>query len=627
MKKIFTFLLLVSFGSLMAANTTEEVTCPTASATVSSSTICSGETTGIALTSNVVGTTYTWQVLPNNLLGASSGSGNAINQTLAVINSNYSGTVDYIITPFADNCTGTPIQVTITVNPGPEIFASPIPQSICNGSSTYLSLSSFNPDTTYSWNVVMTDVTGGSSGTNTTGSINQILTLTGQGPGQAVYTVTPFLGGCIGTPVTIICNVYPRPTVTVNSPTVCSGSSATVTATPGASGTYTYSWTVPPGAANPGNVASFTTTTAGTYSVIASNNGCESASASGVVTVKPAAGSFNLQCGGYNDPGHPNALYIDWSNVVGITNFNYSYSINGDPIVTGSQSAPSSMYITTNGQPVTFTLSGTGTVCVAPETITVNPIPTVTVNSSTICSGSTATVTATLGTSGSHSYTWTVPAGVPNPGNVPSFTTTTAGTYFVIVSNNDGCGSASASGIVTILPSPDITATATNQSINSGDLTNISLSSNSPGATYQWTVTQNNVTGATSGSGNTINQQLSLINTALQGSATYTITSMSGGCSRNVTAITITVNSNLDTNDFNSPNFIVSPNPVTDILNIKNNQTINKVTAFNQLGQMVLQKEYNNNEVQLDFSALKTGIYFISVDSGKKQSTFKIVKN
>lgn len=464
MKKIFTFLLLVSFGTLMAANTAK-VTCPTVTATPSSQTLCSGETTNIQLTSDLANTTFSWSVTQSGVSGCFSGSGNSINQTLTAVGLS-SGHVVYTITPYANSCSGTPITVSITINPKPQIFASGNSNTICSGEFSDIVITSNISGTIYSWTVAENGVTGAMAGNSSINpvEINDMLTTIGNNPGTVTYTISPSVNGCSGNPITVTYNVIPTPLVTVNSPTVCSGSSATITATPSIPGTYSYAWIVPEGAANPGNVASFSTSTAGDYYV----------------------------------------------------------------------------FIT-------------------------NPI--------TECS------VAALGT-------------------------------------------------VTVLPSPDITATATNQSISSGDSTDISLSSNSTGATYQWTATQNNVTGATSGSGNTINQQLSLINTALQGSVTYTITaSVSGGCSRNITDITIMVNPNLGTYDFNSQNFILSPNPVSDILNIKNNQTINKVTAFNQLGQMVLQKEYNNNEVQLDFSALKTGIYFISVDSDKKQSTFKIVKN
>ena len=75
----------------------------------------------------------------------------------------------------------------------------------------------------------------------------------------------------------------------VNSPTVCMGSSATVTATSATPGTYSYAWTVPTGATPPGNVSTFATTTAGIYSVIITNlvTGAVSPSASGTVTINP----------------------------------------------------------------------------------------------------------------------------------------------------------------------------------------------------------------------------------------------------------------------------------------------------------------------------------------------------
>jgi len=60
-----------------------------------------------------------------------------------------------------------------------------------------------------------------------------------------------------------------NPTVTVNSPVICASvGSATITATPSPAGTYNYAWIVPIGVTNPGNVASFSASVAGTYSVV-----------------------------------------------------------------------------------------------------------------------------------------------------------------------------------------------------------------------------------------------------------------------------------------------------------------------------------------------------------------------
>ncbi|WP_284651199.1 hypothetical protein, partial [Flavobacterium terrisoli] len=85
--------------------------------------------------------------------------------------------------------------------------------------------------------------------------------------------------------------VNPVPTVTVNSPVKCSNDPAvTITATPNPAGTYTYVWQVPVGAVNPGNVASFSATVGGTYTVTITTTGgtnC-SGSGSGTLTVNPS---------------------------------------------------------------------------------------------------------------------------------------------------------------------------------------------------------------------------------------------------------------------------------------------------------------------------------------------------
>jgi len=83
------------------------------------------------------------------------------------------------------------------------------------------------------------------------------------------YTFTPTPGVC-ATPATMIIVVNPALLVTVNSSSICAGDSTTVTATPAIPGNYNYVWTVPAGATNPGNVASFTTNVVGNYSVVIS---------------------------------------------------------------------------------------------------------------------------------------------------------------------------------------------------------------------------------------------------------------------------------------------------------------------------------------------------------------------
>ena len=85
------------------------------------------------------------------------------------------------------------------------------------------------------------------------------------------YTFTPNGGACASSYSTeILINVVP--TVTVNNATICGNGIANIAATVTPSGNYSFVWTVPSGAVNPGNVDSFNTNVAGNYSVIAYAN-------------------------------------------------------------------------------------------------------------------------------------------------------------------------------------------------------------------------------------------------------------------------------------------------------------------------------------------------------------------
>ncbi|KAF2343094.1 DUF5977 domain-containing protein, partial [Flavobacterium tistrianum] len=81
------------------------------------------------------------------------------------------------------------------------VTATPSTQSILSGEATSISLTTSKIGTTFSWTVVQTGVTGASSGSGT--SIAQTLANTGGADGTAIYTVTPKLGNCSGTPINI----------------------------------------------------------------------------------------------------------------------------------------------------------------------------------------------------------------------------------------------------------------------------------------------------------------------------------------------------------------------------------------------------------------------------------------
>lgn len=173
---------------------------PIATATPSTLTICSGSSTSIALTSSPSGATFTWTVVQTGVSGASSGSGSSIAQVLTATGSS-SGTAVYTITPSMNGCFGAPITVTVTVNPV-SIAATVTPgtTSFCSGGTTNIGLA--GTGTTFTWTVMMSGVTGASAGSGT-GPLTIAQTLTTVSGGTAVYTITPSVGACTGTPTTV----------------------------------------------------------------------------------------------------------------------------------------------------------------------------------------------------------------------------------------------------------------------------------------------------------------------------------------------------------------------------------------------------------------------------------------
>ncbi len=98
-----------------------------------SQTLCSGETTAIALSSGVTGASFNWTISAGtNITGAASGSDVTISQTL--VNSGTSQeTVTYTITPSANGCDGPPTDIIVSVNPALNASATSTPVTTCTG--------------------------------------------------------------------------------------------------------------------------------------------------------------------------------------------------------------------------------------------------------------------------------------------------------------------------------------------------------------------------------------------------------------------------------------------------------------------------------------------------------------
>ncbi|WP_170066871.1 T9SS type A sorting domain-containing protein [Flavobacterium granuli] len=163
-------------------------------------------------------------------------------------------------------------------------FITPISVDFNFGSTEITGIGPFCADDTTAY-LLSAEPSGGTfSGLGVSGTGPYYFTPSSAGAGTHEISYTSSDGSCTGS-INIV--VYANPTVTVNSPTKCASDSAvTITATPSPTGSYNYAWTVPAGVTPPGNVASFSSSIAGVYSVIITNptTSC-TGSGSGTLTV------------------------------------------------------------------------------------------------------------------------------------------------------------------------------------------------------------------------------------------------------------------------------------------------------------------------------------------------------
>jgi hypothetical protein len=342
-----------SLGSCTPATAIGTVTVnPAPTITITPITICSGETTTITATPDQPGGTYLWSTGGTN-------SSISVNPTL---------TTNYSVTYSLGACTPATNTGTITVNPAPTVTITPI--TICSGETEILTATPSELGGTYLWS---TGATTQSISVNPTTNTS--------------FSVTYSLGGCTLAIENSTVFVNPAPTIFVNSITICSGETNTLTATASELG-GNYSWST--GESTPSISVNPTTLTS--YSVTYSLGACTPANATATVTVTPAPAvsiSDITICSGAS--GTLTATPT-------ITGGTYTWSTGGaTPSITVNPAIISTYT-------VTYTL-GACTQAVATATVTVSPPPVVSVTAITICSGEMGTLTATPDQLGG-TYAW-----------------------------------------------------------------------------------------------------------------------------------------------------------------------------------------------------------------------------
>jgi gliding motility-associated-like protein len=388
--------------------------------TVNSPTICAGQTATL-----IAGGTSTY-------LWSTSSTSNPIYVTPLV-------TTNYSLTGTSTLGCSTTTTVNVSVNPLPVVLVnSPI---ICFGQTATLTASG---GTTYSWN---------------TGSISNPLVLS---PGTTTnYTVSGTSLGCTTSTVAVV-TVNPLPVLSVNSPTICIGETATVTAV----GATSYLWNTGFGS----SVITVSPLTTTNYTVIGTTLGCNSFITT-TVTVNPlpivTVASPTICSGLSTLLSASGANTYVWSPVTALSSSTGAF-VTANPTVT-----------------TTYVISGTSVLgCVNSTNTTVYVVSTPTLNAlaspTSVCTGSTSNISAV----GATNYLWS-PGGATTSGISVSPLVTSI--YTVIGSN--GLGALTCNTTQTILVTIIPPATVTTSNLDSTCLGGSTVVYATGGDTYNWNPT------------------------------------------------------------------------------------------------------------------------------------------
>jgi len=460
---------------------------------IATTTGCGTATASLTPTSSVTGTTFNWTATGSGgtLTGFSAtGTGN-INETISNSGTT-TGTVTYVITPVANGCTGTPVNYSVVVNPGPTVTNVITTTTGCGNAVASLTPTSNIAGATFAWTSTSTGgtLTGNSASGN--GNINESITNSGSTTGTVVYSIVPTANGCTGPSVnyTVVINPIPQVTNTIATTTGCQTAIASLAPTSNVAGA-TFTWTATNTA---GTVTGFTANGTGSINETLTNTGTVTGTVVYAITANASGCS-----------GTPvNYTVTIYPNPIVTINGTNAYCSGSNSVLTASGAntytwTPASSLNSPNGNSVTasptlttiYTVNGTdGNNCVGSGTftLTVNPNPTA-VNFSvttSACNAPTGSVTinGTVGGTPIYQYNFN------NAGFSPTtnYTGLAAGSYPIIVRDQNNCTFSTFASIVTATGPSAVTTTLTKDSCgrNTGVIQINSVTGGTPG--YQFSV-------------------------------------------------------------------------------------------------------------------------------------------
>jgi gliding motility-associated-like protein len=410
---------------------------------------------------------YNWSPT-SNMAGSTTGT--------PTVTPSSTATVVYNVTGISNACASIASTVTLTVNPLPVLtVATPSTYTICNGGSQTFTVTGAS---SYTWTPSAT-----LTGANTANPVASPIITT-------VYNVIGTdANNCssVASPATTTVNVIPPPTLTltVNSFTICQGSSQTFTA----SGAGNYSWAPPATILTGSNTATPTAnpTTTTVYTLTAQTSGCApNAPLTVTLTVNPAPSTPTLtnstlnpltECNGTN----PDTVLV--LNPVGATNVPVWY-LNNTVVDTGLTYAPSTAVPGTYTYTVLDSAKATGCTSanagnVLTVTVTILPPPTApTLSNTTLnplkeCQGTNPDTMLVLNAVGANTVPyWYLGPTLVATGFTFSPPTNKAGVFNYIVSDSSkvtGCTNIKAGNALTVtvtILAPPTAPTLTNTTLN-----------------------------------------------------------------------------------------------------------------------------------------------------------------
>jgi hypothetical protein len=461
-----------SAPTVVTVNTTPGTVTPQ-----SSTSFCTG---GSVVLQAPVGTglTYQWYVGVSAIAGATSSSYTATT----------TGNYYVIVTNPTTGCstTSTPTPVTAGAGPNSTITPQGTVSGCQKGSVTLQAVA--QPGLCYQWNLNGTPITGANSDSyvaTAAGSYTVTVTICAQTTCASTTT----------TPTVINLNPLPNATVTPSSVTpFCQGDSVVFSANTGTN--LSYQWYQNGAPISGATASNYAAKANGSYKVMVTNTvtGCSDTNTSIAVSVKPAPNSTITAAG--------NPTFCQGGSVVlnaassGITG--YQWYLNGSTINTGGTSAS---YTASATGLYTVQVTGTNgcTALSIPTSVQVNALPnvvTVPTGSAAVCQGYTTVLSVPSGPG--LTYQWNNGTTAISGATNSTYTTGTAGTYNVLVTNSvTGCFATSSNIVLSVNTPPIATAAATGSTtICQGDSVKMTANTGT-GFFYQWKLNGVDVAGAT----------------------------------------------------------------------------------------------------------------------------------